>query len=200
MIDETWAKGFRMYLRSIIAIFVAWFVTSTATAEPNDVLFAGSSTISGWNLMDSFPELNTVNIGISGTTYAHIRGQIDSKIVPNGASRIVFYSGDNDLYSGQSPEQVFDMFRQVSESIHEKLPESRIFVISIKPSPDRRLMIPEVKRTNALIQEYSASREFVIFVDLYSHMVDNDGEPLSNLFITDGLHLNDRGYQLWTSD
>ena len=188
-----------MYFRSIITIFVACFITSAAAAAPNDVLFAGSSTISGWNLQQSFPDFNTVNIGISGTTYAHVRDQIDSKIVPNRASRIVFYSGDNDLYSGQSPEQVFDMFRQVSESIHEKLPDSHIFVISIKPSPDRRQMIPDVKRTNALIQEYSMRAHFVVFVDLYSHMVDDAGEPLSDLFVSDGLHLNDRGYQLWTS-
>jgi lysophospholipase L1-like esterase len=83
------------------------------------------------------------------------------------------------------------------EDIHNKLPETRIAYISIKPSPARAALIPRVRETNELIRRYIAVGHNLQFIDVFTPMLDPEGRPRAELFRADALHLNGAGYALW---
>jgi lysophospholipase L1-like esterase len=39
----------------------------------------------------------------------------------------------------------------------------------------------------------------LLYVDIATPMLGEDGKPRSELFAPDGLHLNAKGYELWAS-
>jgi lysophospholipase L1-like esterase len=112
---------------------------------------------------------------------------------------VLVYAGDNDLAAGSRPEEVLRRFVAFVDGVHRALPATRIDYISIKPSPLRASLLPEIRATNALIRDYVATASGVAYIDVFSSMVDADGQPRGELFAADRLHLNRDGYTLWTS-
>ena len=51
---------------------------------------------------------------------------------------------------------------------------------------------------NALIKSYSDSSNSLYYADTATPMLGTDGKPKPDLFIQDGLHLSEKGYDLWT--
>ena len=51
---------------------------------------------------------------------------------------------------------------------------------------------------NALIREYAATHNQVIFVDTCTPLLTEDGEIDTTLFLDDNIHLNAAGYARWT--
>jgi lysophospholipase L1-like esterase len=112
---------------------------------------------------------------------------------------VFLYAGDNDIANGESPEKVASDFKAFVKKVHGALPQVRIGYIAIKPSIARERWLNEMKTTNRLIREYAESSENLLFIDVFTPMLDQSGKPRSELFIEDGLHLNPKGYALWAS-
>lgn len=110
---------------------------------------------------------------------------------------ILLYEGDNDLAQGISPELIRDTFLKLVTKVHEKLPEARIYILSIKPSIARRTLWPEAQRTNRLFAEECQKEKRLIYLDVATPMLDANGEIRADLFIEDKLHMNRAGYDLW---
>jgi lysophospholipase L1-like esterase len=172
------------------------------TPQPDAVLFVGSSVIDFWKtLPEDLPGIQTINHGVAATTYSAVYDEIESVIVPYRTRRIVMYSGDNDLAWGRSVDSVFETFQKAAEKIHALLPESKIFVISVKPSRilTRRIHIGQVRRVNAMMKTFAESTDYVTFVNVFDAMLAPDGAPNGDLFVWDGIHMNHEGYKLWAS-
>jgi lysophospholipase L1-like esterase len=90
-------------------------------------------------------------------------------------------------------------FKAFAGRIHAALPDTRIAYIAIKPCPAREKYLDRVKATNRLIQEYTASNSRLLFIDVFTPMLTQEGRPRADLCIKDGLHPNAQGYELWTS-
>ena len=73
----------------------------------------------------------------------------------------------------------------------------KILIISIKPSPLRAALMPQIRKTNELIRDYAQRLDDVAFIDVYTPMLDSAGRPRAELFRADSLHLNADGYALW---
>jgi lysophospholipase L1-like esterase len=110
---------------------------------------------------------------------------------------VLVYAGDNDLAAGATPEEVFRRFVAFVVGVQKELPDTEIAYISIKPSPLRISLLPQIRRTNALIEAYADAEGKVDFIDVYTPMVDSSGKPRPELFRADALHLNADGYALW---
>ena len=50
---------------------------------------------------------------------------------------------------------------------------------------------------NQRIQTFCNSSSKLDFIDIWTPMLGPDGKPIADLFVKDGLHLNQKGYQLW---
>lgn len=165
------------------------------------VLFVGSSSIRLWkSLQDDFEGIPVLNRGFGGSEIADLIHYARRIIQPYYARRIVIYAGDNDLYAGKSPSEVFDDFRALVHVIRRRQPRVPIAFISIKPSPARIRKIEAIRETNQLIREYCESRPNLEFIDIFTKMLDENGHPRRDLYQHDRLHMAPAGYVIWTAE
>jgi lysophospholipase L1-like esterase len=166
--------------------------------QPGGIVFVGSSSIKGWRSLEKdFPGLGTVNRGFGGSVIpdaTHFAGRIVTKYRPR---QVVFYSGDNDLAAGQTPREVLLNFDAFVKRVRRDLPEVPIAFISIKPSPSRARILPAVMEANHRIRTYAYLNPFITYIDIAAPMMQTDGTPRKDLFVSDMLHLNAEGYKLW---
>lgn len=171
-----------------------------ARPAPGGVVFVGSSSIRLWEtLAEDFDGIPVVNRGFGGSEMADALHFADRIILPYRPRMVVVYAGDNDLWSGKTPERVFGDFRALVQEIHARLPETRVGFIAVKPSVARWSIADRVRQTNGLVQRYAEAEPLVDYIDIFTPMLGADGTPRPDLFIEDGLHLNARGYELWES-
>lgn len=160
------------------------------------VLFVGSSTIVGWDLARDFPGLEALNRGFGGSVYSDVLQYVDRVVLPYRPKTVVLYSGDNDIAVGKSPEEAFADFEALVKRIHEELPETRILVLSIKPSKARWEMWDRMRQVNERLKAYADEHEHVTYVDIAAALVDDKGEPRPEFYQEDGLHLSAKGYEV----
>jgi lysophospholipase L1-like esterase len=164
------------------------------------VLFIGSSSIRLWtNLTQVFPEHRIINRGFGGSHLADSVAFADRIVIPYQPRLILLYAGDNDIAAGKTPERVLADFKTLVQKVRAALPDTRIAYLSIKPSPARRQYVELMRQANRRIADHARTDERLAYIDLFTLMLDAQGEPREELFIQDGLHLNDKGYELWAS-
>jgi lysophospholipase L1-like esterase len=162
------------------------------------ILFVGSSSIRKWTtLAKDFPGKPIINRGFGGSEIADSTTFAERIIFPYQPKMIVLYAGDNDLAAGKSAEQVVAEYRAFVQKIHDRLPDTRIAFISIKPCPARWRLKEKVLAVNQQIAAMKGDK--LVFIDVYPSMLDADGKPKAGLFLADGLHPSAKCYQLWAS-
>lgn len=165
---------------------------------PGAVLFIGSSSIRLWtSLATDFPEVRTLNRGFGGSEIADATYFADRIVAPYHPRAIVMYAGDNDIEAGHSPQQVRDDFAAFVRKARTADPGVPIAFIAIKPSMARQALLPKIRAANALVKAYAATEKDVAYLDVFTPMLGEDGQPQSKWFIQDGLHMNRSGYELW---
>ena len=106
-------------------------------APPGVIVFTGSSSIAYWSsLADDMKPLPVINRGFGGSEYTDINHYADRVAIAYHPVAVVVYAGDNDLASPgrKSPQSVAQDVQQFVQIVHSKLPETWVYVISIKPS------------------------------------------------------------------
>jgi len=169
------------------------------------ILFTGSSSIRYWNtLNDDMAPLSVMNRGFGGSRISDAIHYVDRIVLPYNPKSIVFYSGENDL-SGlfyttkKTPEEVKNNFREYCAKVHGHLPNVPIYFISIKPPKRRKNLWDEMKRANSLVEEFCSSNDLLHYIDIVPPMLNTEGIPRPELFKWDGIHMNENGYEIWTS-
>lgn len=178
------------------------FAAADRQAAPvqGGVVFVGSSSFRLWrNLETTFSDAGAqiVNRAFGGSRLADCERHLDRLVLPYEPRLVVVYAGDNDLAEGRTPQQVMDSFAGFVDGVRRALPQARIAYVSIKPSPARAALLPQVREANALISAYAQTLPGLSFIDVYSGMVDDSGRPRPELFLADRLHLNEAGYEVW---
>jgi lysophospholipase L1-like esterase len=140
-----------------------------------------------------------LNRGFGGSVIANVTHFADRVVLPYEPSAIVLYAGDNDIAFGLSADCTLRDFEAFVEHIHAATPGTPIYFISIKPSPSRVQLWNDMERANQLIEAETTTNAALHFVDVSEAMLDQQGQPIPELFTADGLHMNAAGYQLWTS-
>jgi len=165
------------------------------------VLFVGSSTIRLWShLSQDFRQLPVLlNRGFGGSTMRDCNALVRELVIQYKPRHVMVYAGDNDLAEGRTPDGVLRSFANFVRSVRAELPDTRISYISIKPSPLRLALLPQVRETNALMANYVQTVPNARYVDIFNPMLAADGLPRPELFLADRLHLNEAGYRLWQS-
>jgi lysophospholipase L1-like esterase len=164
----------------------------------NAVLFIGSSSIRRWDLTESFPNLEAINRGFGGSQIADSTHFAERIVIPYKPRLIVLYAGDNDIAAGKSPEQVFADFKAFVHKVMSGLPDTHIVFVAIKPSIRRWSLYGKMKEANRLIRDLAEKDPKLEYVEVAKAMLGEDGRPRKELFVDDGLHLNKRGYKLWS--
>ena len=163
-------------------------------------LFVGSSSIRLWDsISTSFPELDFINRGFGGSQVYDLILNYDRIITNYKPSRIIIYSGDNDISYGKSAQQISKDFEYLVWLIHEKI-DVPIIIISLKPSPQRFHLDWKYKKTITKIQSAFQYNSKVTFLNLYKRFLDKNGKPNLELYQKDRLHLSPKGYEIWVKE
>ncbi|MFP4190965.1 MAG: GDSL-type esterase/lipase family protein [Candidatus Hydrogenedentota bacterium] len=197
-IPATAAEDIPGWAHQAMEDFAAW---DAQNSWPEDsVLFVGSSTIRRWNTREYFPDLPVMNRGFGGSWIAHVNHFIEETVLKYEPKVIVFYAGDNDIHGGESPEEALAEYTRFVETVQERLGETPIVFMGIKPSPSRWSDWPGMAEANRLIEAYSEDEAHLHYFDTASSLLLPNGEPDPDLFVDDELHVNDAAYEMWTAE
>ena len=166
-------------------------------SEPGGVVFVGSSSIRMWDLAKSFPDKPYLNRGFGGSEICDTTHFFKELIAKHQPRLVVFYAGDNDIAEGKSAKQVQADFQAFAKKFSEQLPAAKLIYISAKPSIARWQLADKMREANKLIAAECERNDNLTFLDVWPVMLGEDGKPRGDIFLDDGLHMNDVGYKLW---
>ncbi len=166
----------------------------------NMVLFIGSSSFTKWkSVQQDFPTIPIINRGFGGSTLLDVIRFENEVIYKYEPRKIVIYCGENDIASSDKgiPDVVFNRFKTLYKSIRKHYPKVPIVYISIKPSPSRWQLKDNQMETNRRISAFISKKKNIVFVNIWDKMLDENGNPKADIFTSDLLHMNKKGYQIW---
>jgi lysophospholipase L1-like esterase len=173
------------------------------TAPPKDaILLLGSSSFTKWtDVANYFPDKTIINRGFGGSRLTDLNYYANDLLNPYQPKQIIIYCGENDFADNDKlkAEVVVDRFKDFYKKIREKFPNIEVDYISIKYSPSREKLWPQMKIANKKIAEFMKKEPNAEFIDITKVMQDANENVRKDLFLEDMLHITPEGYQLWAS-
>ena len=167
------------------------------------ILMLGSSTMSIWAKQPGLTAREPfIWHGLSGTTYGFLVDNLDRLLLDYKPSRVIVYSGDNDLGDGRGGEaaaqRVAGHARTLAEQLRARVPGVRMTFIAIKKSIKRASAEPVQRQANELLKTLADEAEDVDYLDFSGLLLGPDGQPDPACFSPDGLHISKLGYERWS--
>lgn len=183
---------------------IAEFERQNATIQyPKDaILFVGSSSIRLWEtLEEDMAPYPVIQRGYGG---AHLRdavffseslfGKHDLKMIVGFIANDI--KGDKD---DAKPEQVRRLFKIFIRQLRQRYPSLPVLWVAVTPTKSRWEQWKKIRRVNKKLNTYCQKNQALYFLDTQAEFLNEEGLPKTDLFITDQLHLNQKGYALWNS-
>ena len=164
------------------------------------VLFVGSSSFTKWTDVQSyFPTHTIINRGFGGSSLPDVIRYADDIIFPYNPKQVVIYCGENDFAGSDTTtvQTVVNRVKQLFGMIRRKWHNENVVFISIKPSPSRKKYWPKMIEANAQIKQFLTRQKNTSFVDVFPLMLVTDNQAIPEIFLSDSLHMNAKGYAIW---
>jgi len=167
--------------------------------EPGQILFTGSSSVRMWTtLAEDMAPMPVLNRGFGGSKTNEVLAVFDRIVVPYEPSVIVYYCGDNDLGNDNTDfAAAANGFIAFDKRARALWPKVEVLYIAIKPSIARWNNWDAMRKANAMVADYCAATPGATYLDIATPVLGPDG-PDPTIFLDDGLHLNAKGYAIWT--
>jgi len=175
-----------------------------AGSIPKDgIVFLGDSITEGFRVKEYFPDLNVINRGISGDKiggwqYYGILDRLDTSVFNLKPKALFILIGINDIVFWDTPEPEMEkgyhaVFAELKRGAHGV----EIYIQSLLPTSGEEFGRFNVKINiwNTKIQSMVLEYGFV-YLDIATVFMDEMGD-MNKEMTTDGLHLNEKGYDLW---
>ena len=163
-----------------------------------DMLFLGDSITQRWSYREAilqkyFPGHKIANLGVGGSCVENVLWILENEKLDFHPKEVVLLIGTNDIEASKprfyqkrsaSPQQIAEGIQKVVRKIHAKWPTANIVLMALFP----RFMGNndyKINEVNQIIRNIPG----VHFIDL-THQ-------LNRSTTLDGLHLTDRGYEIW---
>ena len=181
----------------------------------NKVVFLGNSITQGLlRHTDKLLGENIVNRGISGDHTDGVLARLE-EIIHFKPKAVFLLIGVNDLFEDnrsrpeRTPEYVANNIFLISDIINKKSPNTKIFTQTIIPINNNQYLTekpnieflhvdysPSINEQINEVNKILKSNLSLNIIDLHSTFLNEDLQ-LNPKFSTDGVHLNDLGYQNW---
>lgn len=170
---------------------------SLVAGSKETLVFTGSSSIRLWeNLQDKFPSYQIINTGFGGSESTDLLEFLDELVLQYRPSKVFIYEGDNDIEAKKKPSKILKVTREMVSRIKEIQTISSVVIISAKPSIKRWHLRGKYRRLNRKFEKFCNEDPFLEFANIWDPMLDNK-KLKGDLFIEDGLHMNEKGYEIW---
>ncbi|BCX46554.1 lipase [Haloferula helveola] len=162
------------------------------------IVFAGSSSIRMLKLPKVFPGIEALNRGFGGAHISDMNHYLDRVLLRYEPSTVVFYCGTNDVWAKKPPEQVEEDFNELRERLFKRSPKAELIILAIRPSPARKSIL-EIERTmNGRFAKIADADPRITYVPgTADRFIEEDETFDRSLFAKDGLHMSDKGYEIW---
>ena len=161
------------------------------------IVFTGSSSVRLWRKLEQeFPNHQIVNSGFGGSQASDLLLFMDELILSYNPKKVFIYEGDNDLWADKSPADVLDTTAEIIRRIKSKNPATEVILIAAKPSISRWKIRGKYKRLNRRMERFTKNDPQLFYVDVWKPML-NKRKLKTDIFIEDGLHMNQKGYDIW---
>ena len=171
--------------------------------SPGGIVFAGSSSFRMWkNINTTFPDYPIINRGFGGSSLPDVIYYAQETILKYNPKQIFIYCGENDIAgnSAVTADTVLQRFQKLFSIIRTKLnKKTEVVYVSIKPSVSRWHLEKTFVESNKLIKDFLSNEKHTKFLDVHTSMLSADGNVMKDIFIEDNLHMNSKGYAIWTS-
>lgn len=163
------------------------------------IVFAGTTAIrSCVNIADRLIDYPIVQRGLTESETSHLIYFADKIIIPYRPSILFIYEGEDDMVNGKTPDAAFADFLKLSKLLTERLPETRVIYMSVKPSPGRAAFQKKFEAYNSKVRLYIAQQNCNWdYMDLYTPLINSSGSAKEDLFEADRVTLNSKGYDVW---
>lgn len=181
---------------------------AVANNPPERLTILAGDSLSLWFPTELLPQDRTwLNQGISGETSTGLLKRVKLFDITQPETIFVMI-GINDLIRGIDDSTLLNNYREIIRDLRWVHPDAQIVVQSILPHSDKhsswegrdRLLKISNRRIRDLNQElkFIAQEEGAYFLNLHFLFTDAEGNLKPELS-TDGLHLNQQGYLVWSS-
>lgn len=170
---------------------------------PEDaILFTGSSSIRMWETLeeDMIP-YSVIQRGFGGSRMPDLLYYADRYIKPHSVRAMVLFVA-NDITGSEehdiSPQHLQSLFEEFILKVKGYNPDLMLFIVEVTPTNSRWHVWPENRAANYLIAQLADEHENVKFIPTQDLFLTAEGTPNDDLFLSDQLHLNEQGYEVWS--
>lgn len=169
---------------------------SLSMPAKGQILFIGSSSFRLWKSfeadMKGLPA--SFNRGFGGSTLADALYYFDRMVVKYQPKWVIMYEGDNDLAKGKLPQQIAAEYDEFKARLKKQVPGAKLVFVAARPSLARVAIVEKQKELNSLIKSKGD-----YFIDMHSPFYLADGSLMTDIFVADKLHLNEKGYVIFAN-
>lgn len=171
------------------------------SAEKGGVLIMGSSTMDYWS--DWQTDIGNrlgYNVGIGGTIVEDWLYAYDKLVKPFNPSTILIYLGGNNINNmGHTGKYTESLMENLLSKMHADFPDAKIYYIY-------SMAVPSCYKGGKFNYEYGqfieemkklvADTDWLNGIDTFTSLT-KDGEARKDLYRNDGIHLNEKGYDIF---
>jgi len=161
-----------------------------------NILFLGHSLIEFFDWQNRFPGHNAVNLGVAGESVEGLLFRLNGIIKAYPEVDLIFImTGINNI--AMEDFDFLDSYREIILKLSAVYPKARVFIHSLLPVMVDFIDNKTILNVNDKIK-ILAGTTGAEFMDLHYLFTDNQGRPVKGYFLDDGIHLSDKGYDVWS--
>ena len=141
--------------------------------------------------------MKVINTGFGGSHISDLLYFIEYTVFRFQPAKVYIYEGDNDMAEVKEPKKILETAKQITNKILASNPNTKIYFISAITSQSRWAFKEQYIAFNSLLKEYCDSLRKLFYINIWSAMLHQYRLVTSNIFISDSLHMNRKGYLLW---
>lgn len=171
------------------------FETAAATAPADSIVFYGSSTFTKWTTLEQdLAGLPVINRGFGGSGTADALRYAARAVIPLKPKWVVLYCGGNDI-GRLEPAAIAANTSKLIAALRAGCPQSRIVLLSLKPTLKRLNQADLVQEVNRLYAALASTDPHVVYLDLWTPFLTANGQPDPQWLAADRHHPSPAAYQ-----
>ncbi len=160
------------------------------------IALLGDSLTEYFDWQGRFPQHCVTNLGVAGETVEGLLGRLETiRSTIRSADIIFIMTGINNIameeYAIHGP--IEEIVRETTSwSLQTKSVLQSVLPVRL-PWIDNRVIREINEALKQIARKYGAS-----YLDIFSRFVDSQGNPVERYLLDDGVHVSDKGYEVWS--
>jgi len=161
-----------------------------------NILFIGHSLIEFFDWQKRFPAHKVANLGAAGEMVEGLLRRIGSITDKYDSADLIFImSGLNDV--AMEEFGFINSYREIIIRLKSAYPDARICINSLLPTSVDFISNTSIWDINGSLKDL-ADESGIEYLDIYRDFTHDDGRVIREYLLADGVHLSDKGYEVWS--